>query len=70
MFEIGLNNMQRYVKTGVMIAAIIIAAAISPLFQRANAQVVFLAPIDTSGDKNVYVTWVSNETGCIRNQIP
>jgi hypothetical protein len=65
MFEIGLNNMERYVKTGVMMIAaiIIIAAAISPLFQRANAQVVFLAPIATSGDKNVYVTWVSNKTG-------
>jgi hypothetical protein len=53
----------RYAKLGVMVAVIIAAAAISTLFQRANAQVAFLAPIAISGDKNVYVTWVSNKTG-------
>ena len=55
--------MERYAKLEALIAVIIAVVAISTSFQRANAQVVFLAPIATSGDKNVYVTWVSNKTG-------
>jgi hypothetical protein len=57
------NMGNRFTILEVLIAVVIAAAAILTSFQRASAQVAFLAPIATSGDKNVYVTWWSNKTG-------
>jgi hypothetical protein len=65
----------RHTELGVIIAAVILAAslattAMSTSFQKVWAPIVVphpehfsKAPIATSGDKNVYVTWWSNKTG-------
>jgi hypothetical protein len=65
----------RHTELGVIIAAVILAASLATTAMSSSIQKVWApivvphpehfskAPIATSGDKNVYVTWWSNKTG-------
>jgi hypothetical protein len=71
-----INNMSEYIKVAVIvvIAMTIVAAATTSITAILQPQIVYAgltmdtsaprkAPIATSGDKNVYVTWWNNKTG-------